>query len=149
MSSIVSVAAPTQPSSVGPQRCQGSAAACHWSVVVRLYAPGSNGVVLMSTSERKGGLVTDVATVREVALGRSAASAADILPAVALISESTVEARERAKRVADGVYGTILVLAVVAALSKDDHATAGAIAAGALTTSVVFWLAHIYADVLS
>ena len=36
MSSIASVASPSQASSVGPQRCQGSAAVCHWSVVVRL-----------------------------------------------------------------------------------------------------------------
>ena len=36
MSSIVSVAAPSQASSVGAQRCQDSAAVCHCSVVVRL-----------------------------------------------------------------------------------------------------------------
>jgi len=51
--------------------------------------------------------------------------------------------------VADAVYGTILVLAVVAALSEDDAAGPGAIALGALTTSLVFWLVHVYAEVLS
>jgi hypothetical protein len=51
--------------------------------------------------------------------------------------------------VADAVYGTILVLAVVAALSKDGSATAGAILGGTLATSVVFWIVHVYAEVLS
>ncbi|MGZ4270057.1 MAG: hypothetical protein ACXVFN_11565 [Solirubrobacteraceae bacterium] len=49
---------------------------------------------------------------------------------------------------ADGIYGTILVLAVVAALSKDRHASAGAILGGALATSFVFWAVHVYAAVL-
>jgi hypothetical protein len=51
--------------------------------------------------------------------------------------------------VADAVYGTILVLAVVAALSEDHGASPVAIAAGALATSLVFWVVHVYADVLS
>src|SRR4051794_23909765 len=55
----------------------------------------------------------------------------------------------RAKRVADAVYGTILVLAVVAALSEDHAATPGAILGGALATSLVFWVVHVYAEVLS
>lgn len=54
-----------------------------------------------------------------------------------------------ARRVADAVYGTILVLAVVAALSQDKQAGPGAIAAGALATSIVFWVVHVYAEVLS
>ena len=45
--------------------------------------------------------------------------------------------------------GTILVLAVVAALSEDDHAPAGAILGAALATSLVFWIVHVYAEVLS
>jgi outer membrane lipoprotein SlyB len=56
---------------------------------------------------------------------------------------------EQARRVADAVYGTILVIAVVAALSKDDAATPGAILAGALATSLVFWIVHVYAEMLS
>lgn len=54
-----------------------------------------------------------------------------------------------AERVADAVYGTILVIAVVAALSKDHAAGAGAILGGALATSLVFWIVHVYAEVLS
>jgi hypothetical protein len=54
-----------------------------------------------------------------------------------------------AEHFADAVYGTILVLAVVAALSEDDHAAAGAILGGALATSLVFWIVHVYAEVLS
>jgi hypothetical protein len=58
-------------------------------------------------------------------------------------------ATEAGRRVADAVYGTILVLAVVAALSQDRQAGPGAIAAGALVTSIVFWVVHVYAEVLS
>jgi hypothetical protein len=56
---------------------------------------------------------------------------------------------EQARRVADAVYGTILVIAVVAALSKDDAATPQAILGGALATSLVFWIVHVYAEMLS
>jgi len=55
----------------------------------------------------------------------------------------------RAHREAGAVYGTILVLAVVAALSEDEDATSLAILGGLLATSLVFWVAHVYADVLS
>jgi len=61
----------------------------------------------------------------------------------------TTAAVEQGRRVADAVYGTILVLAVVAALSQDKKAGPGEIAAGALTTSLVFWIVHVYAQVLS
>jgi hypothetical protein len=57
-------------------------------------------------------------------------------------------ARTRGRRVADAIYGTILVLAVVGALSRDAEATVGAILGGALATSVVFWIVHVYAEVL-
>src|SRR5262249_50853945 len=40
-------------------------------------------------------------------------------------------------------------LAVVAALSEDHGATAGEILGGALATSIVFWIVHVYAEVLS
>jgi hypothetical protein len=53
------------------------------------------------------------------------------------------------QRVADAVYGTILVLAVVSALSEDHAASAGEILGGVLATSLVFWLVHVYAEVLS
>jgi hypothetical protein len=68
---------------------------------------------------------------------------------VAVIPHNQAAAAERAKRVADAVYGTILVIAVVAALSKDHEASAGAILAGAFATSLVFWIVHVYAEVLA
>src|SRR3712207_5564475 len=42
ISSITSVAWPSHSSTVGPQRCHGSAAVCHCSLVVALYLTGSN-----------------------------------------------------------------------------------------------------------
>jgi hypothetical protein len=51
--------------------------------------------------------------------------------------------------VADAVYGTILVLAVVAALSRDRNASAGAILGAAAATSIVFWIVHVYAEVIN
>lgn len=52
------------------------------------------------------------------------------------------------RRVADAIYGTILVLAVVAALSEDEAASAATILGGAAATSLVFWIVHVYAQVL-
>ncbi len=48
MSNIGSVAGPSHALSVGPQRCQASAAVCHCSRVVRLYWVGSNRVAMSS-----------------------------------------------------------------------------------------------------
>lgn len=56
---------------------------------------------------------------------------------------------EHARRVADAVYGTILVIAVVAALSEDPESGSGEILGAVAATSIVFWLAHVYAEVLS
>jgi hypothetical protein len=47
------------------------------------------------------------------------------------------------------IYGTILVLAVVAALAGDNDATTAYILFGVLVTSLVFWLAHMYAELLT
>lgn len=55
---------------------------------------------------------------------------------------------EHRRRAADAIYGTILVLAVVAALSEDESASAGTILGGAAATSLVFWIVHVYAQVL-
>jgi hypothetical protein len=55
---------------------------------------------------------------------------------------------EHGRRVADAIYGTILVLAVIAALSEDESASAATILGGAAATSVVFWIVHVYAQVL-
>jgi hypothetical protein len=56
---------------------------------------------------------------------------------------------ERVPRLAGAIYGTILVLAVIAALSEDDEVGPGAVLGAVVATSVVFWLAHIYADVIA
>jgi hypothetical protein len=49
---------------------------------------------------------------------------------------------------ARAIYGTILVMAVITALSHDDTVTAGELVAGVLATTFVFWIAHVYAEVL-
>jgi hypothetical protein len=60
-----------------------------------------------------------------------------------------VQLIERGHRAAGAVYGTILVLAVISALSEYDDSTSLAILGGTFATSAVFWIAHVYADVLS
>jgi hypothetical protein len=47
------------------------------------------------------------------------------------------------------VYGTIVVLAVIAGISTDPDVGAGYVLAVALVTSVVFWAAHVYSGVLA
>ncbi|MFL5878048.1 MAG: hypothetical protein ACJ76T_19525, partial [Solirubrobacteraceae bacterium] len=49
---------------------------------------------------------------------------------------------------ARAIYGTILVMAVITALSHDDTVTSAELIAGVLTTTFVFWIAHVYAEVL-
>jgi hypothetical protein len=49
---------------------------------------------------------------------------------------------------ARAIYGTILVMAVITALSHDDSVTSGQLIAGVLATTFVFWIAHVYAEVL-
>lgn len=49
---------------------------------------------------------------------------------------------------ARAIYGTILVMAVIAALSHDDTVTSAELIAGVLATTFVFWIAHVYAEVL-
>jgi hypothetical protein len=49
---------------------------------------------------------------------------------------------------ARAIYGTILVMAVIAALSHDDTVKSAELIAGVLTTTFVFWIAHVYAEVL-
>jgi hypothetical protein len=52
---------------------------------------------------------------------------------------------ELGQRLAGFIYGTIITLAVVVAGAKAYPADAGRIAALVAVTSVVFWLAHVYA----
>ena len=49
---------------------------------------------------------------------------------------------------ARAIYGTILVMAVITALSHDDDVGSGELIVGVLATTFVFWLAHVYAEVL-
>jgi hypothetical protein len=48
-----------------------------------------------------------------------------------------------------GLYGTVLVLAVIIALSKSGKAEASILLGGVLITSFVFWVVHVYADTLA
>src|SRR6266511_387962 len=50
ISNMISVAGPSHCASVGPQRCQASAATCHCSRVVSLYLTGSNAVAVIVVS---------------------------------------------------------------------------------------------------
>lgn len=49
---------------------------------------------------------------------------------------------------ARAIYGTILVMAVITALSHDGTVTSALLIAGVLATTFVFWIAHVYAEVL-
>jgi hypothetical protein len=49
---------------------------------------------------------------------------------------------------ARAIYGTILVMAVITALSHDDSVKSAELIAGVLATTFVFWIAHVYAEVL-
>ena len=48
-----------------------------------------------------------------------------------------------------GLYGTVLVLAVIVALTKSGHAEASIILGGVAITTLVFYVVHVYADVLA
>lgn len=50
---------------------------------------------------------------------------------------------------AGAIYGTILATAVVAAASEKQSLGAWDMAVSVVATSLVFWLAHVYADVLA
>jgi hypothetical protein len=48
-----------------------------------------------------------------------------------------------------GLYGTVLVLAVIIALTKSGKAEASIVLGGVLVTSLVFFVVHVYADTLA
>ncbi len=50
---------------------------------------------------------------------------------------------------ARAVYGTILALAVVLAVADDPDNGIGFVLGGLLATAIIFWLAHVYAEVLA
>jgi hypothetical protein len=54
----------------------------------------------------------------------------------------------RANSASAAIYGTMLVTAIIAALSEDPQASLLEMASASLLTVVVFWLAHAYADVV-
>ena len=51
--------------------------------------------------------------------------------------------------VARAIYGQILVTSLVGALSEDSEIEAGYILVSVVTTMLVFWLAHVYAEAMS
>lgn len=51
--------------------------------------------------------------------------------------------------VARTIYGTILITALVAGLSEDESIDAWRILVSVTATALVFWAAHVYAEVLS
>ncbi len=50
---------------------------------------------------------------------------------------------------AGAIYGTIISMTVVATASKDDDLGSVAIAIWAAVTGLVFWLVHVYADIVA
>jgi hypothetical protein len=55
---------------------------------------------------------------------------------------------ERTTNFAAAIYGSILVAALVSTLDA-EHATAGAMSVAVLSTMVVFWIAHVWADAVA
>ena len=51
--------------------------------------------------------------------------------------------------VARTIYGTILITALVAGLSESDEIDAWKILVSVTATAVIFWAAHVYAEILS
>lgn len=51
--------------------------------------------------------------------------------------------------VTEGIYGLILAVSVIAVSREYESTNAGTIAVTVLVTGVVFWLAHVYARILS
>jgi hypothetical protein len=49
---------------------------------------------------------------------------------------------------ARAIYGAILVMAVIIAISHDDSVGTAAILGAVAATTLVFWLAHVYAEAL-
>ena len=56
---------------------------------------------------------------------------------------------DREPNYAGAIYGTIVSMTVVATASKDDELGAIAIAIWAAVTGIVFWIVHVYADVVA
>jgi hypothetical protein len=67
-------------------------------------------------------------------------------PLTSTVARAAGVSGERSTETASAIYGAILVTAVIAALSEDHGAGARELLAAALDTSIVFWLAHVYAQ---
>jgi hypothetical protein len=84
-----------------------------------------------------------VTTARKPAKPAPRATASDRVSEVALELVG-----RRASSASAAIYGTMLVTAIIAALSEDAQASLPEMVAATLLTIVVFWLAHVYADVV-
>ena len=73
---------------------------------------------------------------------------ADVLAERAHPAEASALSPTADANPARAIYGTILVMAVIAALSHDDSVRSAELIAGVLATTFVFWIAHVYAEVL-
>ena len=56
--------------------------------------------------------------------------------------------RLSAEGYAGAIYGTIVATAVIAGLSEDDEVSSTDMVLGTLGTTIVFWIAHVYARIL-
>ena len=57
--------------------------------------------------------------------------------------------RQASAELASAIYGTLVVMAVIATLSHDPEAGGTEIALVAVTTVFVFWTGHVYAGVVA
>jgi len=57
-------------------------------------------------------------------------------------------ARLSGEAYAGAIYGTIVATAVIAGLSEDDEVSSTDMVLGTLGTTIVFWVAHVYARIL-
>lgn len=64
-------------------------------------------------------------------------------------STDPAAAAEEAAELKGGVYGQVMVTATVAALALDDALSATNILIFTVATMFVFWLAHVYAELIS
>jgi hypothetical protein len=67
----------------------------------------------------------------------------DLTPEGVVDHEALLQAEHRAHEIAGAIYGTILASTVVASLGHDPEKLAHSVAI-VLTTSLVFWAAHVY-----
>ncbi len=58
------------------------------------------------------------------------------------------DTREQRERLAAGIYGVVLVGSVIIVAAQDETLNALQVMLYALTTSIGFWLAHVYASLL-